>query len=57
MVISLSCKTMRIPEDHQFALNKPIRRPNADNPGHGEGASNLVCRELWREMLGRLGRE
>ncbi|BBH12394.1 hypothetical protein CH06BL_16420 [Chromobacterium haemolyticum] len=41
---------------HPFALNKPIHRPNADNPGHGEGASNPVYRELWQEMLGRLWR-
>lgn len=41
---------------HQFALNKPIRRPNANNPGHGEGASNPVYREQWQEMLGWLWR-
>lgn len=55
-LIRLSYNAMRIPPDHQFALDKPIRRPNANNPGHGEGASNPVYQELWREMLGRLGR-
>lgn len=54
--IHLSYNAMRIPADHQFALNKPIRRPNADNPGHGEGASNPVYRELWQEMLEQLKR-
>ncbi|OQS31649.1 hypothetical protein [Chromobacterium haemolyticum] len=29
-LIRLSYNTMRIPADHQFALDKPIRRPNGE---------------------------
>lgn len=47
---------MRIPQDHQFALDRPLRNPGAKNPGHAEGASNPVYLDIWNEMLDKLKR-
>ncbi|WP_080403712.1 BPSS1187 family protein [Burkholderia ubonensis] len=51
-----SYNAMRIPQDHQFALDKPLRNPDAKNPGHAEGASNPVYLDVWREILDKLKR-
>lgn len=55
-LIASSYAAMHIPIDHQFALDAPLRNPNAKNPGHGEGATNPVYSAIWKEMLDQLKR-
>lgn len=50
-LIAESYAAMRMPQDHQFALDKPIRNAQANNPGHGEGATNPIYRDVWETML------
>lgn len=54
--IAASYRAMGIPASHQFPLSKPVRHPEGKNPGHGEGASNPVYREIWETMLTGLAR-
>lgn len=49
--IAASYEAMQFPADHQFALDKPVRNPAANNPGHGEGASNPAYKEIWAAIL------
>lgn len=55
-LIASSYAAMHIPADHQFALDIPLRNPNAKNPGHGEGAKNPAYSAIWKEMLDQLKR-
>jgi dienelactone hydrolase len=47
-VIAETYTALRIPANHQFALDKPVR---AGKKAHGEGIGNLAYHEIWEAML------
>ena len=49
--------SLKVPETHIFALDKPLLNENASkertNPYHGDGIRNIAYKPIWITMLGK----